>query len=102
MIAVFACIGCAPLSYYGQAVVGHFDLMARAKPIEERLAEKDLAPELRARLESVLAIRAFASTELGLPDNGSYRSYADLQRSHVIWNVVATPEFSFKPRESCF
>lgn len=102
ILALLVGTGCAPLSYYGQAVVGHFDLMVRARPIEERLAEQDLAPELRARLESALAIRAFASAELGLPDNGSYRSYADLQRSHVVWNVVATPEFSFKPRESCF
>jgi predicted aminopeptidase len=30
-------------------------------------------------------------TELHLPDNPSYRRYADLQRRAVVWNVVAAP-----------
>jgi predicted aminopeptidase len=48
------------------------------------------------------AIREFASHELALPDNGSFRRYADIGRSFVVWNVFATPELSLKPRESCF
>jgi predicted aminopeptidase len=47
-------------------------------------------------------MRAFASRELGLPDNRSYRRYADLGRPYVVWNVFAAPEFSVKPREWCF
>ncbi len=45
-----------------------------------------------------LRIREFASQELGLPDNAAYRSYADIGRQYVVWNVVATPEFSVRPR----
>jgi predicted aminopeptidase len=37
-----------------------------------------------------------------LPDNGSYRSYADVKRSYVVWNVVAAPEFSVEPKRWCF
>ena len=40
--------------------------------------------------------------ELGLPNNKSYTSYADLKRDFVVWSVVATPEFSVEPREWCF
>jgi predicted aminopeptidase len=40
--------------------------------------------------------------ELGLPDNKSYRSYADLERPYVVWNVFATDEFSVEPRHWCF
>ena len=40
--------------------------------------------------------------ELGLPDDGSYRQYADLGRPFVVWNLFVTPEFSTKPVESCF
>ncbi len=47
-------------------------------------------------------IRAFASRELGLPDNRSYTSYADLERPYAVWNVFATPELSLKPRQWCF
>ena len=46
--------------------------------------------------------RAFAISELALPDNESYRSYADLERPFVVWNVFATEEFSVEPRRWCF
>ena len=39
---------------------------------------------------------------LGLPDNGSYRSYADVGRPYVVWNVVAAPEFSVEAKEWCY
>jgi len=37
-----------------------------------------------------------------LPDNGSYRSYADLGRPYVVWNVVAAAEFSVDAKEWCY
>ena len=102
VVAVAAAAGCTTLSYYGQAVNGHLEVMRLAEPIPERIADPKTSPELRAKLERVLAIREFASRELGLPDNGSYRAYADLGRPFVLWNVVAAPEFSVEPRQSCF
>ena len=39
---------------------------------------------------------------LGLPDNASYRRYAELDRPYAVWNVVAAPEFSFEALQSCF
>jgi predicted aminopeptidase len=59
-------------------------------------------PALRAQLAAVASIRDFASRELGLPDNGSYRSYADVGRRYVVWNVVAAPEFSVDAKEWCY
>ncbi len=57
---------------------------------------------LRTQLEAVTSIRDFASRDLGLPDNGSYRSYADVGRTYVVWNVVAAPEFSVDPKQWCY
>ena len=94
--------GCATLDYYAQAVSGHLEVMRLAKPIEERLRQPDTPEALRGKLMRVLAIRDFASRELALPDNGSYRRYADIGRPFVLWNVFAAPEFSVKPLESCF
>jgi predicted aminopeptidase len=94
--------GCVSLEYYAQAVGGHLEVMRLAVPIEERLREADTPELLRARLAKVLAIREFASRELALPDNDSYRRYADIGRPFVVWNVFAAPEFSVKPVESCF
>jgi len=50
----------------------------------------------------VLEIREFASRELQLPDNDSYRTYVDLHRPYVVWNVFAAPEFSMQMKEWCF
>ena len=78
------------------------ELMARAKPAERLIDDPSTPPPLRERLALARTIRDYASRELGLPDNGSYRSYADLGRPYVVWNVVAAPEFGLEPVESCF
>jgi len=100
--AVAVAAGCSTLSYYGQAINGHLDVMRRAEPIAARIADPATPPELRAKLERVVAIREFASRDLALPDNGSYRAYADIGRPYVLWNVFAAPEFSVEPLQSCF
>jgi predicted aminopeptidase len=94
--------GCATLRYYSQAVSGQLDLMRRAVPIDEQLARDAVPAALKAKLEAVLRIRRFASRELSLPDNGSYKSYSDLGRPYALWNVFAVPEFSLEPVNSCF
>lgn len=100
--ALFLLSGCAPIAYYAQAVSGHLEVMRLAVPIEEHVRETGTAAPLRLKLARVLAIREFATRELSLPDNGSYRRYADIGRPFVVWNVFAAPEFSVKPFESCF
>ena len=94
--------GCSSIEYYAQAVSGQFEVMWLSEPIEERLQETGTPPPLREKLKRVLAIRDFASRELALPDNDSYRRYADLKRPFVLWNVFAAPEFSVTPVLSCF
>ena len=104
LLAAFAPLlgGCGTLRYYSQAVSGQLDLLRRATPIEEELRSDAVPAALKAKLRAVLEIRQFASRELALPDNGSFRSYADLGRPYVLWNVFATPEFSLEPVTSCF
>jgi predicted aminopeptidase len=102
LAAALVLSGCETLGYYAQAVSGHLDLMSRTRPVAELLADPQVPPELRARLELAQRIRDFASKELKLPDNGSYRSYAELPRPFAVWNVVAAPEFSLEPVRACF
>jgi predicted aminopeptidase len=88
--------------YLMQAAGGQYRLLEERVPIDTLLADPKTPPALRARLTEVHAARAFASSELGLPDNESYRSYADIGRPFVVWNVVAAPEFSLQPKHWCF
>ena len=94
--------GCTSLGYYWQSASGHLSLMQAARPIEHWLADESSPPALRQRLELMARIRAFASQQLHLPDNASYRSYADLGRTAVVWNVVAAPPDSLQLRQWCF
>lgn len=93
--------GCSNLGYYAQALGGHFAVMRAAQPISELVRDPTSDPQLRKELGKVQAIREFASRELGLPDNNSYRSYADVGRPYVVWNVFAAAEFSLEPKRWC-
>lgn len=92
------CTGC----YLMQSAAGELSLLARREPIARVIADPATPEATRRQLESVDSIRDFAVKELDLPDNGSYRSFADVQREYVVWNVVAAPEFSVQPREWCY
>lgn len=99
--AVAACCtlgGC----YLLQSAAGQLQLMSKRKPIAQVIANPATPSAVRSQLETVSKIREFASRQLRLPDNGSYRSYADIGRPYVVWNVVAAPEFSLKPKEWCY
>jgi predicted aminopeptidase len=101
-LAAALVVGCESLAYYTQAVGGHLRVLARARPLDELLADPSTDAALKQRLETARRIREFASRELGLPDNESYASYADLNRPYVVWNVFAAPEFSVEPKKECF
>ena len=94
--------GCGNFSYYLQSVSGQLEIWQREAPIERLLEDPAITPALKAQLQRALRIRDYASRELGLPDNPSYRSYADLARPFVVWNVFAAAEFSTEPRQWCF
>ncbi len=105
LLLVMACAtglqGCGTL-YVMQAAGGEFQVMRARKPIERVLADPQTPQSLRDTLTQVQAARQFASRQLKLPDNRSYRTYADVHRKYVVWNVVATPEFSVRPQQWCF
>jgi predicted aminopeptidase len=94
--------GCSNVGYYLQSVSGQLDIWRRERPIDEIVSDPAAPTPLRDKLAKVLKMRRFASAELGLPDDGSYTRYADLERQFVVWNVFATPEFSMRPLQWCF
>ncbi len=96
------CASTSPLGYYWQSLRGHLQLMHAAEPIDAWVARTDIAPALRERLQLAQRARAFASAELGLPDNASYKRYADLQRPAAVWNVVAAPPYALTLHTWCF
>ncbi|MDT8449693.1 MAG: aminopeptidase [Wenzhouxiangellaceae bacterium] len=105
VLAVAACLGaagCSTLGWYFQAARGQLELLAKREDIEKVIAAPDTSPEVRRKLETALEARAFAAAELALPDDGSYSDYVELDRDAVLFNVVATPEFSLEPKTWCY
>ena len=80
LIALTALGACTPIAYYAQSAQGHLALMYAARPIDEVLADPATPADLKPRLELARRIRAFAVTDLALPDNASYHRYSDLKR----------------------
>lgn len=90
--------GCAhsggSLGYYWQKLRGHLALLQAAEPVQQWLDKPDTPAPLRARLALVQQARAFAVTDLALPDNASYHRFARLERRAAVWNVVAAGPYS--------
>lgn len=101
LCSLAALSGCGA-GYLLQAARGQAAVLAAREPVAQVIGDPNTAPALRLRLQQLTQARDFASRELGLPDNRSYRSYAALPRDFVVWNVVATPEFSTRPLRWCF
>ncbi|UIF85785.1 aminopeptidase [Cupriavidus sp. UYPR2.512] len=101
---VLVTAGCEAVGYYAQSIGGHLGVMAQAQPLTEAIASARDANDARLAQRLALAgrMRDFASRELKLPENGSYRRYANLHRPYVVWSVFATPELSMELRKWCF
>lgn len=99
---LFLLNGCSSAGYYGQLMQGQWQLLQAREPVAQILADPSRDPRLREQLQRAQAARNFASEHLHLPDNRSYRLYADIGRPLVVWNVFATPEFSLAPLTHCF
>ena len=102
VVVAIAAAGCSAVGYYAQSIQGHFAMLRAARPIPEIVSDPDCRSPLKQRLQRAEQIRAFASSELALPENQSYRSYADLQRPFVVWNVFATQELSLELKQWCY
>jgi len=94
--------GCSSLGYYSQLGEGQLQLLRARTPVAQVIADPATDATLRSHLEQSQRARVFASEHLKLPDNRSYRVYADIGRPYVVWNVFATPEFSLDPLTHCF
>lgn len=102
VLLAVAVSGCESLGYYSQSAQGQWQLWRQQQDIETLISNPRTDDQLRQQLLLVNALRDFASSQLSLPENNSYRSYADIGRPYVVWNVFAAPTFSIDPKVWCF
>jgi len=94
--------GCSGTRYLLQAAAGEWDVIHARKPIVQVIDDPRTSESMIRELADVRAARDFASRVLKLPDNDSYRTYVDINRPYVVWNVVAAPALSVQPKQWCF
>lgn len=102
LASLAACSALEGPGYLWQSIDGHLTLMWRARPIAEVLDDPATDEALRRKLLLVREARVFASSDLGLPDNGSYKRYSAIDRPFVVWNVFAAPPLSVELHQWCF
>lgn len=93
---------CSGPGYYMQAISGQWKLMHARQDIQSILDDPATDPELIRQLQIAGEIKTFAQDSLDLPANGSYSSYVEIEDDALVWNVVATEEFSLQPEKWCF
>lgn len=100
MVSVMS--ACDSVYFYAQAMQGQAAILLARQPINDVLANPDTTSDLRQRLTLVDAARLFAEQELKLASGGSFTSYVDAQREHLVWNVFAAPSDSVDLVNRCF
>lgn len=100
--ALLALSGCSAVGHWTQAAGGHLGITRAARPVNDWLADPATPADLAERLRLSQQMRNFASSQLALPENNSYRRYADLGRPAAVWNVIAAPEFGFVLKTWCY
>lgn len=76
--------GCTSAGYYSQLVGGQLRLLQAREPIDQVIADPARDAQLKAHLAQAREARTFASDHLHLPNNKSYRLYADIGRPFVV------------------
>lgn len=102
LLACFGLVGCNQIGYYQQAIGGQVRLLAARQPVAQVLADTDADTKLRGRLQTALRMLSFIQAELHLQPEKRYRTYVALDRSAVVYNLVATPSLSVEPQQWCY
>jgi predicted aminopeptidase len=100
LLAVFA-TGCLYTQYVAQAAHGQFELLAKAKPLDEVI--NDPATPLRTAmlLSEIPAIKQYGRS-YGLRIRRNYETYSALGRPAAVWFVGGADPVAFKPLRWCF
>jgi predicted aminopeptidase len=93
--------GCLYTSYVAQAAQGQFELLGKAKPIDEVIRDPDTPLRVTLLLGEIPAIKQYGR-RYGLKIRNNYEAYSALGRPAAVWFTAAADPVAFKPRKWCF
>jgi predicted aminopeptidase len=99
--ALMLASGCLMPRYLAQASYGQFDLLNRARPIDQVIADPNTPPWVAELLAEIPSIKAYGAAQ-GLAVKRNYTTYSRLGRTAAVWFVGAADPLHFRPRKWCF
>lgn len=98
-VLIIVCIGATAcdVAYVARAAVVESRLLWNRQPISAVVERPDIAPDVKEKLETVLAVREFARDHLGLDVGGAYDTITEVDQSAVVWVVIAAPQDALSP-----
>lgn len=94
--AIIALAGCN-VGYLARAAYEGGRILWNRKPISGELAQSDLTPDVREKLETVLKVRQFAADQLGMNVGGAYETIAPVDQNAIVYVVMAAEQDSLHP-----
>jgi len=89
--------GCG-IGYIVRGAYEEARLLWNRQPISTELAsDQPLSPQLRTKLETVLSVREFAASKLGLNTGGAYLTVTQVDAGAIVHVVMAAPRDSLSP-----
>ena len=92
---------CLYTSYIAQGAAGQLDLIARARPLEDVVRDRETPLRTAVMLAEIPAIKNYGRS-YGLTIRHNYETYVQLDRRAAVWFVGAAQPDAFKPRPWCF
>ena len=89
------------VEYVSQAARGQFDLLGKARPIDEVVRDPDTPVRTAALLAEIPAIKQYGRS-YGLTIKHNYTTYTALDRPAAVWFAGGADPLAFKPRKWCF
>ncbi len=93
--------GCLMTTYLAQAANGQLELLAKARPIEDVVADPNTPLRTAMMLAEIPAIKQYGRS-YGLHIKRNYNTYSALGRPAAVWFVGAADPLTFTPRRWCF
>ena len=96
LLALALLAACSP-AYVARSAAGHAGLLWRRRSIDKTIADPKTRPELKRKLELVLAVRRFAFDRLALKRSRDFETWTPVEGSAVTWLVEAAPRARLEP-----
>jgi predicted aminopeptidase len=96
LVSLVGCGGCSP-SYVLRSAWEEGRILLGREPISAVLERDELTPEVRGKLELVLAVRRFAQDRLGLDVGGAYSAYSEVPPGALLHVVSAAQKTRLEP-----